>query len=163
MSYQCFDTAYQYKNSININQNKIMENTQNKNNTKEQIIIDFDFIQELGGEGHLERELTAEELETIFYEISDNLWEFIARTTDQVIEFNELLEANKNAKNAFPHYKVMWKNENAYQKEFRERYCFLTLANARDYIHHDFISEYDIWRVYRVEQDGSETEVYKIH
>ena len=140
-----------------------MENTQNKNNTKEQIIIDFDFIQELGGEGHLERELTAEELETIFYEISDNLWEFIARTTDQVIEFNELLEANKNAKNAFPHYKVMWKNENAYQKEFRERYCFLTLANARDYIHHDFISEYDIWRVYRVEQDGSETEVYKIH
>ena len=132
-------------------------------NNKEQIIIDFDLIQELAGEGHLERDLTKEELETIFYEISDNLWEFVVDMTEKVIDYDQLLEANKNAHNTFPHYQVVWKNENSYQKDFKERGCFLNLDDAKKFVHHDFISEYDQWQVYRVEQDQSLTEVYKIH
>ncbi|MEI6553740.1 MAG: hypothetical protein WCO09_04165, partial [bacterium] len=84
----------------------------------ENIIIDEDFVQ-TEAILMLRRKLTTDELGEIYESILEDLSELIQDNISDVIDFNELLERNKNADKIFPHYKTYYRNENAYQPNFK--------------------------------------------
>lgn len=126
-----------------------------------ELIIDDDTVQQ-EAENCLERELTAEELDQVFETLYDGWVELVQDKIREVIDFKEMLERNKDASEQFPHFKVYHRNENAYQPEFSQASCFKTEEDARAYVHHDFITEFDEWKIFRV--DGGEMrEIWSIN
>jgi hypothetical protein len=128
----------------------------------ENIIIDEDFIQQ-EAETILERKLTSDECEEVYEAILGDLSELIQDNISDVIDFNELIERNKNADKTFPHYKTYYRNENAYQPKFKVIGVFKKEEDARQFIHHDFIDEFCEWRLVLVKKDNTEQEIYKIN
>ncbi|MEI8270291.1 MAG: hypothetical protein WCG45_02895 [bacterium] len=126
------------------------------------IIIDEDFVQ-TEAILMLRRKLTTDELEEIYESILEDLSELIQDNIYDLIDFNELLERNKNADKTFPHYKTYYRNENAYQPNFKVIGVFKTEEDARQFIHHDFIDEFCEWRLVLVNEDNTEQEIYKIN
>jgi len=113
-------------------------------------------------EAFLERELTEDEFEDVRERVLGDLWMLIQDKIQEVIDYNDLLERNNHADAVLPHYQVLWKNENAYQKDYKVSRCFKSEDDAKQYIHSDFISEYDHYKIFLVDQ-GIEKEVYKIN
>lgn len=126
------------------------------------IIIGKDLIQ-TEAEISLERKLTPDEYEEVYETIIEGLSTLIQDSIDGVIDFNEMLERNKDANKIFPHYKTYHRNENAYQPEFKAIGTFKNEEDARMFIRYDFITQYDQWRLVRVDKSGIEQELYKIH
>lgn len=128
----------------------------------DKITIDENFIQ-TEAETILERQLTSDEYEEVYEAILEDLSELIQDNINDVIDFNELLERNKDADKALPHYKTYHRNENAYQPKFKVVGVFKTEEDARQFIYHDFVTEFDEWRLVVVNSDNTEQDVYKIH
>lgn len=128
----------------------------------ENIIIDEEFVQ-TEAKNMLERKLTSDECEEVYETILGNLSELVQNKINEVIDFNEMLKRNKNAQKTLPHYKTLHRNENAYQPEFEVVGTFKTERDARKFINHDFITQFDEWRLVLVENDNSEKEIYKIN
>lgn len=126
------------------------------------VVIDEECIQSEAMD-ELNRNLTSVELEHVYYTLLENSIDFIRDAITDVIRFNEMLGHNKGAEKAFPHYVVYHRNFNAYQPEFGKGQAFANEADAKEYIHHDFISEDDEWRLVQVNKDGTEQEVYKVN
>jgi hypothetical protein len=126
------------------------------------IIIDEEFIQ-TEAENTLERKLTPSECEQVYYAILEDLSCLIQDKIDDTIRFNEMLKRNRDASKTFPHYKTYHRNENAYQLKFKVVGVFKSEEDAREFIHHDFITEFDEWRLVVVNDDNTEHDVYKIH
>lgn len=113
-------------------------------------------------EAGFDRELSEEELEEVKEAVLGDFWMLIQDKIQAMIAYKELMERSKDAEKSLPHYKVIWKNENHYEKDFKVRYYFKTEEDAKEYIHADFITLEDCIRVVRVDENG-ETEVYQIH
>ena|SRR3989338_9237256 len=128
----------------------------------DKIIIDEEFIQ-TEAENTLERKLTSNEYEQVFYAILEDLSCLIQDKIDDTIRFNEMLKRNKDASKTFPHYKTYHRNQNAFQREFKVVGIFNNEKDAREFINHDFITEFDEWRLVVVNNDNTEQDVYKIH
>lgn len=128
----------------------------------EEINIDKKFIQ-CEAENILGRKLNIREYEEVYETILESISEFIQDSIYKVIDFNELLERNKDAQNILPYYKVYHRNENAYKPEFKLSGAFKTEEDAREYIHHDIITEFDEWRLALVDENNTEQDIYKIH
>ena len=128
----------------------------------ENIIIDENFIQQ-EAETMLGRKLTSDECEEVYEAILEDLSELIQDNISDVIDFNELLERNKNADKTFPYYKTYYRNENAYQPKFKVIGVFKKEEDARQFIHHDFIDKFCEWRLVLVKKDNIEQEIYKIN
>ena len=128
----------------------------------DKITINKNFIQ-TEAETMLERKLTSDEYEEVYEAILEDLSELIQDNINDVIDFNEMLERNKDADKTFPHYKTYHRNENAYQPEFKVIGIFKNEEDARQFIHHDFITEFDEWRLVLVNKNNTVKEVHKIN
>lgn len=125
------------------------------------IIIDEEFVQ-TEAETVLERKLTPDECEEVCETICEGLSSLIQDSIGEVVDYNEMLERNKDADKTLPHYKTYHRNENAYQPEFRVMGVFKNEEDARQFIHHNYNTEFDQWRLVLVDKN-IEQEVYKIH
>jgi hypothetical protein len=132
----------------------------------QEIVIDKKIIKEyalaLYTNEQIEREMTDEELTDAFWRIHDSIFEVINDKLMSSFEMSEILRLNKNSQLKFPHYRVEWRNENAYHPVFETRMHFGNLVHAKQYIHDDFITEFDEWRVYLVSK-GTEKLVYQVN
>ncbi|MCX6751929.1 MAG: hypothetical protein NTZ87_00270 [Candidatus Nomurabacteria bacterium] len=128
----------------------------------DKITIDENFIQ-TEAKTMLERKLTSDEYEEVYEAILEDLSELIQDNIYDVIDFNEMLERNKDADKTFPYYKTYHRNENAYQPKFKVVGVFKKEEDARKFINRDFITEFDEWRLALVSKDNTEQEVYKIN
>ncbi len=87
---------------------------------------------------------------------------FVQDRIHYVIDFNEMLERNEGAESDPVRFEVYHRNENAYKPHFVNMGSFRTQKDASAFIHHDFITEYDEWQIFRV--DGKEKrEVWSIN
>jgi hypothetical protein len=127
-----------------------------------EIIIDKELIQQ-DAETILDRQLTDEEFEDVHSAILERVSEVVQDGIHHVIDFNEMIERNIGAEKSLPHYRFLHKNDNAYQPDFRAVGTFKDEKDARQYVHHDFTTEFDQWKVVQVDKDGSERDVYKVH
>src|SRR3989339_1212719 len=100
------------------------------------VIIDEEFIQR-EAENTLKRKLSPDECEEVREAILEDLFALIQDKIYEVIDFNEMLERNKDADKAFPYYKTYHRNENAYQPEFKVVGVFKSEEDAREFISHD--------------------------
>lgn len=119
------------------------------------------FIQ-LEADGLLERELNKDELEEVKEAVLGDIWMLIQDKISDMVNFRELLERNKDAEKLSPYYKIIWKNENAYRKDFKPIFSTKTHDDAKKYIRaQDFISEYDQYKIIKVD-GGTEIEIETI-
>lgn len=125
-------------------------------------IISDELIQ-FEAETVLERKLTSDECEEVYEKIIEGLSPLIQDSIYEVIDFNEMLERNKDADKTFPHYKTYHRNEVAYQPKFKAIGTFKNEEDARMFIRNDVITQYDQWQLVRVDKSGIEQEIYKIH
>lgn len=126
------------------------------------IVIDEELIQD-EAETILDQQLSTDELEEVRDVILENVSEMVQDSIHYVIGFKEMLERNRKAERSFPHYQVSHRNENAFEPEFKISGTFKSLDDAKQYVHHDFITEFDEWKVVQVDKDGKESEVYKVN
>lgn len=126
------------------------------------ITIDEEFLQVVADQ-ILERELTKSELEDVNEATFEELGWFLQDRIRGVVDFDQMIERNKGAENSFPYYKVLHRNENAYQPEFKTAGVFKNEKDARQYVQHDIITEFDEWKVLRVDEKHEEREVYSVH
>lgn len=119
------------------------------------------FIQQ-EADGLLERELSKDELEEVKEGVLEDIWMLIQDKIHKLIDFRALIKRNNEAEKAFPHYKIIWKNENAYRKDFQSIFSAKTHEDAKKYIRaQDFISEYDQYKIIKVD-GATETEIETI-
>ncbi len=111
----------------------------------------------------LKRTLTREEYEEVSEEIIDNITLLVQDSILKVIDFNNMLKRNKGAEKLFPHYKTYWRNENAYQSEFKLISTFKNQEDALRFIRDDFIDEFDEWKITITKKNNTEQEIHKIN
>jgi len=126
------------------------------------ITINEEYIQNEAS-GIIERRVSDNEYEEIIEEINTKLFMLVGESISKVMGFNELLERNKYADKALPHYKVYWMNKDTYQQEFKTIKIFRNKEDAVQFIHHDFIGQLDQWKVVQVDKNNKQKEVYKIN
>ncbi|SRR6266481_3473000 len=101
-------------------------------------------------ENCLDRELTNKEMGEVFEAIQDEWAYFIQDRINEVIDFNKMLKRNKSAKTEPIHFDLYHRNKNAYKPQFELMGSFKSEADAREFAHHDFITEFDEWKLVRV-------------
>lgn len=111
----------------------------------------------------LGRELTPSEYEEVCDGIDSDLSRVVQYEIEEVICLNELIENNKDAEKKFPHFKVFHKNENAFQSVFKVVITLGTEEEAKHFIDHNIVTEFDEWRVICVEKDNIEKCVYTLN
>ena len=124
-------------------------------------LIDEELVQG-EAENCLDRQLTDDEIEEVFEAIYMEWDWFVQDRINSVIDFNEMLERNKGAESEPIHFEVWYRNENAYQHDFKKLDLFKNEADAKQYAEHDFITEYDEWKIIRVEGE-TQTVVWSIN
>jgi len=115
-----------------------------------EFLINEEMVQEEAA-SYVERELTNDELEEVFEAICEEWMWFVQDRIREVIDFNAMLERNKGAENEPVHFDAWHCNENAYQYDFKKLKSFKTEDDAKRYVHNDFITEYDEWKIVRVD------------
>lgn len=128
---------------------------------KPKFLINEEMVQD-EAKSCLDRQLTREEIDDVFYAITDEWMMFVQDRIHYVIDFNEMLERNRGAE-AYPiRFEVYHRNENAYKPHFVNMGSFRAEDDARAYARHDFITEYDEWQIFRVE-GNEKREVWSIN
>ncbi len=106
----------------------------------------------------LERELSDDELEEVKERVCGDLFMLIQDKINEVMDFRELIERNGDAQTTFPHYKVIWKNENAYVKNFKIFFFTKSYEDAKAAIRHqNCITEFDQYQIIEVDKDSETT------
>jgi hypothetical protein len=109
-------------------------------------------------DGLLERDLTEDELEEVKEAVLGDTWMLIQDKIQEMIDFRELIERNGDAQTTFPHYKVIWKNENAYVKNFKIFFFTKSYEDAKKAIgHQNCITEFDQYQIIKVDKDSETT------
>lgn len=129
---------------------------------KRTIEIREDMVQE-EAETLLGRELSSAEYEEVCNGIDADLSRVVQYEIDRVICLNDLIESSKGADTKFPQYKVFHRNENAFQSEFKIAITVAEEEDAKHFIEHQIVTEFDEWRVMCVDQDGTEKSVYTVN
>ena len=137
--------------------NKNMENFENE---KVVYAITEGMIQQ-EAENLLDRKLSPKEIEEIEDEIMDSFEIpcFIQDCIGNIVEDNNMAERSKDADKIFPHYRVMWKNENAFQKDFKTTGYFQNKEDAKRYVDrncYDLVNEQ--YKIFMVDKNN-ETEI----
>lgn len=97
-------------------------------------------------------ETTPELIEHITNELyaEDYIYVALINCVGRTLEYRELLQRNKKAKEIKPHYIVKYKNPNAYVMDFDAVGAFLTEQDAQKYIgfqHQDEYTKYLIEKI----------------
>lgn len=82
-----------------------------------------------------EGELDDQTFDMLHQEILENHAGFLADSYKAVEVRVAREKRNENAEKENPHYRVYWKNENAYQQEFKKIKAYSNLSDARVFIH----------------------------
>lgn len=108
------------------------------------------------------RELTEDEFEEVKEAVCGDIWMLAQDKIHEMTDRHDLIDRSKDAEKQENYFKVIWKNENAYVKEFESVFLAKTLEDAKLFItQQDFISEYDQYKILAV--DGKvETELETI-
>jgi hypothetical protein len=112
----------------------------------------------------LDRTLTKKEMAQVEERVLDDFRvdEMVDDAINETMAYNALLRRNRKAKKTGIFYRVYWKNENAYQKEYKEVFAALTEEDAREYIEDDkFLDEFVHYKITKVD-NGSEEEIATI-
>jgi L-lactate utilization protein LutB len=110
-----------------------------------------------------DRWLTKEELIDARGRVCSDLYPLIQDKLRDMEDEKELIERSQGAELENTHFKVIWKNENAFCKEFKPVFFAKTYEDAKEYLTTDdvVITEYDQYKIIKVE-NGVETEVETI-
>lgn len=108
--------------------------------------ISKSFLRECAEE-QLDIKLTPYNLETIEDELMGYIYPSILECITDVVRMSELEEQSEIAKLRLPHYVVKWRNPNAYQETFVERFCFETKEDACEYIRLQGTVPEEEWKV----------------
>lgn len=95
--------------------------------------------------------LDDEDFDAIAHELFTNVAEFIDDCYDRAEHGIEREKRNKNAKDLDPHYRVYWKNPNAYISEFKVMSYYKTLEDAEDLISEEFKDEFTTFQIRKFE------------
>ena len=109
----------------------------------------------------IDRELRRKELEELRYVMSEYSWhqqEMIDESIKEMVAEHRLIRRNKRADTKPIHYIVYWKNENAFQKEYKKVFAANAEKDAREYISYEFLDEFVHYRITKVD-NGVETEI----
>lgn len=107
------------------------------------------------------RELTKSEIKDVVIELEMGwrLEGMLTEAIEDVIALNSILKKNRDAKEKHTHYLVYWKNDNVFQKEYKEIFASLTEKDAHYFIVHRDNSPYDDkYKITRV-SGATETEI----
>lgn len=87
-------------------------------------------------DSQFETEATPQLIEDITNELyaRDYIYPALIECVHRTLEYNELIQRNKKAKDSKPHCIVKYKNPNAYVIDFQEVGAFLTEQDAQKYI-----------------------------
>lgn len=110
-----------------------------------------------------DRWLTEEELKDVSRRVCSNLFMLIQDKIRDMENEKELIKRSQDAELEKTHFKVIWKNENAFCKEFKPVFFAKTYEDSKEYLTTDevIVTEYDQYKIIRVE-NGVETEVETI-
>ena len=123
-----------------------------KNETYDEVM---DESIQIEAETILNRELTANELDEVKQSVGENLFMLIQDKIHEVIDFKALVKRSDGAEKIFPHYKVIWKNENAYVKDFKIFFFAKSFEDAKAAIkHQNFITEFDQYQIFKVDENS---------
>ncbi len=103
------------------------------------------------GDGRMNNEI----FEALREDIRLNLFLFIRESYSKVASHYAREARNKNAQETNPHYRVYWRNPNAYQNEYKMVRTYKTIEDARDYVLKQFKDEYTSHKIIKV-VDGVE-------
>lgn len=79
-----------------------------------------------------------DQLEELFYDrLSEPIYRAVYDTIQEMIEYKELMDSNKDAQKQNPHYVVKWRNKNAFEDDFRIIGYFKTEAEAKERINYE--------------------------
>lgn len=118
-------------------------------------LINEAMIQE-EAENCLNRELTSEEINQVFEGICDEWMSFVQERILWVMDFNEILKRNVDADKERIHFDAYHRNKNAFEAEFTLMHSFKNEAEAHEYLSHFVFTEFDEWKICRVEGEKVE-------
>ncbi len=113
-------------------------------------------------ENVLERELTEDEFDEVKEAVCGDIWMLAQDKIHEMTDRHDLIERSVGAEKQEKFFKVIWKNENAYVKEFESIFLAKTRDDAKLFVkQQDVITEYDQYKIVAV--DGKvETELETI-
>jgi hypothetical protein len=113
-------------------------------------------------ESVLNRQLTENEFDEVQEAVCGDIWMLAQDKINEMTNRHDLIDRNRDAEKQEKYFKVIWKNENAYVKEFESAFLAKTLEDARLFVkQQDFITEYDQYKIIAI--DGKvETELETI-
>ncbi len=113
-------------------------------------------------ENVLDRELTEDEFDEVQEAVCGDIWMLAQDKINEMTDRHDLIDRSRDAEKQENYFKVIWKNENAYVKEFESVFLAKTFEDAKLFVkQRDFISEYDQYKILAV--DGKvETELETI-
>ena len=105
------------------------------------------------GESLLERKLTKSECEDVLERVDDmGLIILIQEKIEEMLDYNKLIKRNRNSEKTSKFFKLLWKNENEYVKEFRHVFSSKTLEDIKAYVRErDYFPEFDVYKIIKVE------------
>lgn len=105
--------------------------------------------------------LDDDDFDAIAHELFTNVAEFIDDCYDRAENSIKRERRNRGAENLDPHYRVYWKNPNAFISEFKVMSYFKTLKDAEDFISDEFKDEFTTFQIIKFE-NNSETVIKTI-
>ncbi len=98
----------------------------------------------------LDRFLTTEELEQVEEEIREHLCELIQDAIHSVIDYNKLIQRNKDAEKSFPHFKLYWLCHGTGETDYRLEHIFRLKEDIKQYKQMIFTFAGDEWKLVTV-------------
>lgn len=113
-------------------------------------------------ENVLGRELTEDEFDEVQEAVCGDIWMLAQDKINEMTDRHDLIDRSRDAEKQEKYFKVIWKNENAYVKEFESVFLANTLDDAKLFVRQqNYITEYDQYKIISV--DGKvETELETI-
>jgi hypothetical protein len=114
---------------------------------------------------HTGRKLTLDEYEEVCEGINAELSVSLREKISMLVDFNDIIERNKNAEESFPHFKVLHRkpsaNKNTSKSKFEVEGVFKTKEDAQYFANHDLVKDFGEWYVVYTRSSRGEEEGFK--
>lgn len=111
------------------------------------------------------RKLTQDEYKNICEDINTELGVLLRERISVLLDFNEMIERNRNAEESFPHFKVLHRktsnDKNTNKSKFEIEGVFKTREEAQYFANHDFVKDFGEWYVVCARSNRGEEESFK--
>ena len=123
-----------------------------ENKSKFEFLVDEEYVNNIV-QGVFETEFVEDDWDELFERLCDPIYCAVYDTVQEMIEYKKLVERNKDADKATPHYILKYKHPNAYVYDWKQiKRCFLTQADAQAYIDDNRpFGEDEEWKIEKVQ------------